>query len=82
MVKDCANELRKYNVSYMSYWPDVVKTELFEAELKQKNENQSSIVNFNPWVRNLSFHIIYNNNYFSYSTVQPKIYKQYTLYTF
>ena len=36
MAKDCANELSKYNVAFLSLWPGLVKTEKIGAAITQK----------------------------------------------
>ena len=40
MAKDCAVDLAKYNVAFVSLWPGIVKTELFEESLYDSSLTQ------------------------------------------
>lgn len=40
MAADCAQELRRHGVSYVSLWPGVVQTELLKEHI-MKEENAS-----------------------------------------
>ena len=43
MARDCAFELSKYNVAFLSLWPGLVKTELF-AQSEENNDSMKDIV--------------------------------------
>ncbi|XP_019628976.1 PREDICTED: dehydrogenase/reductase SDR family member 1-like [Branchiostoma belcheri] len=44
MAADCAHELRKHNVAFISLWPGAVKTELVSDLLAQRPESKSAKV--------------------------------------
>lgn len=47
MAVDCAKELRKHNVAFVSLWPGVVQTEMINHFLKSKTyENNREVVCF------------------------------------
>ena len=51
MAHDCAVELKKFNVAFLSLWPGAVKTESI-AETLEKINNQKQLSNSDKMVRN------------------------------
>ncbi|XP_076818640.1 dehydrogenase/reductase SDR family member 1-like isoform X2 [Clavelina lepadiformis] len=47
MAKDCAVDLAKYNVAFVSLWPGIVKTELFEESLHDSSLTQKRATQLN-----------------------------------
>ena len=41
MAADCAQELRRHGVSYVSLWPGLVQTELLKEHMMKENASES-----------------------------------------
>uniref|UniRef100_F6T7Z6 Dehydrogenase/reductase SDR family member 1-like n=1 Tax=Ciona intestinalis TaxID=7719 RepID=F6T7Z6_CIOIN len=46
MVADCATELKKYNVGFISLWPGPVKTELLLGDTRKTFESHETIIKY------------------------------------